>query len=93
MSAFYGVRLNFKGVKETLRAPGVRAELLQRMQRVADRANATGGNVTHSAYSDDRPDAQLPVARVGADSYEALKRESETGYLSSSLDAAGGRNF
>lgn len=88
--SFYGVRLNFKGVQETLRAPGVRDEMLRRMERAAARANATGGDTNHEAYMDDRPDAQLPVARVGADSYAALVREARTGYLSASLDAAGG---
>ena len=86
----YGGRLHYAGVRALMREPGVRDELLRRMERVADRANSTGGSANHTAYVDDRPDAQLPVARVGADSYSALVRESRTGYLSSSIDAAGG---
>lgn len=97
--SIYGVRMNIKGVKETLRAPGVRDELLRRMERAAAQANANApvgetGDLSrsHTAYVDDRPDSQLPAARVASDRDYALLIESATGYLSAALDAAGGRN-
>lgn len=75
----YGGRLHYAGVRALMREPGVGDELMRRMGRVASRANS-------EAYMDPRPPHHLPVARVGGD----LKEESETGYLSSSIDAAGG---
>ena len=92
-NGIYGVRLNFKGVQQTLRAQGVREHLLQRMRPVADRANSTapgrlGG--AHRAYADDRDGTQLPVVRVGANHRGALGAEARTGYLSASLDHARG---
>ena len=75
----YGGRLNYAGVRALMREPGVRDELMRRMQRVASRANS-------EAYMDPRPPQQLPVARVGGNLWE----EADTGYLSSAIDAAGG---
>lgn len=80
MARIYGLRLNFRGVQEVMRDPRVSDHLLQRMRPVAAQS---GGE----AYIDPRPSEQLPVARVSGD----LRREAETGYLSASLDAAGGR--
>lgn len=97
--SIHGVRMNIKGVKETLRAPGVRKELMRRMERAAAQANANApvgetGNLSrsHEAYMDDRPDSQLPAARVRSDRDYALVVESRTGYLSAALDAASGRD-
>lgn len=97
MGAIYGLRLNYKGVREVMRQPGVREELLRRMEKVAAQANrnAPVGDTgelsqSHTAYTDDRPDSHLPVARVSSDRDYSLVMESRTGYLSSALDAAGG---
>lgn len=93
MAQIYGVTLNYAGVRAVMREPGVRDELLKRMERVSGRANSGGSSRlhgTHSAYMDPRPSDQLPVARVGSTEAEALYVESSTGYLSASLDAARG---
>lgn len=94
-----GIRLNSAGVRAVMRAPGVREELLRRMERAAAQANETApvgetGELSrsHEAYVDERPDDQLPVARVGSSKDYALGVEARTGYLSAALDAAGGRS-
>lgn len=99
MSDVYGVRMNMRGVRATMRDPRVKALLLERMKRVAEQANSnapvgeTGElSQSHEAYVDDRPDTYLPAARVESSKDYALVVESRTGYLSSALDAAGGRD-
>lgn len=99
MSDIYGLRLNFKGVKAVMRQQGVRDELLRRMERAAAQANANApvgetGDLSrsHTAYVDDRPDSQLPAARVRSDRDYSIGVEARTGYLSAALDSAGGRD-
>lgn len=99
MGAIHGLRLNNQGIRATMRDPRVKAMLLERMKRVAQQANEnapvgeTGElSQSHEAYVDDRPDTHLPAARVESSKDYALVVESRTGYLSSALDAAGGRD-
>lgn len=97
MAGLFGVRMNRAGVRAVMREPGVRDQLLKRMERVAARANesapkGTTGDLgrSHTAYVPARDDSELPVARVESDRDYSAAVDARTGYLSSSLDAAGG---
>jgi hypothetical protein len=88
------MKLDSRGMKQLLMSDAVRAELRRRAQRVADRANSTApvgetGQLSQShEVVDDTTDRA--VARVVSDLDYAITVEANTGYLTASLDAAGG---
>lgn len=76
------VRMNSRGAYAILTGDDVRKHLRSLGQRVLARQG------TGSRMVDDTTDRA--AVRVGSDDYDARRKEANTGYLSSSLDAAGG---
>ena len=87
------VRLISRGMKSLLKDPGVARDLMERAERVADRARSTAP-VDTGAYRDGisaRADVtDRVVARVVATDRKSMALESRTGNLARALDSAGG---
>lgn len=77
------VRMLHKGSAALLKSPAVRAMLTARAERVLA---AQGPKSRIWQDTTDRA-----AVRIGTDDPGALRKEADTGYLSRSLDAAGGK--
>ena len=78
------LRINYSGVRELLKSPGLVADLTRRGRAIADRAGDG-----HTVFVENRGRKRARVAVVTT-SVDAMKREARERNLLRSLDAARG---